>query len=376
MKVAVVGAGPGGAAAGYHLARAGHDVRLYDRSTFPRDKTCGDWVTRGALAELEHLALPRSALRAEATQGAEIFENVVSAPNGRVSRVRHAPGDPGACVPRAVFDELLFRRAVAAGCRFEHIAIRDPAVLAGDHDVVVDARGVYAGDANTVALRAYWTVPRARVDEAVARAVHLFTVEQFRMGYGWIFPADLTAERVRVNLGVGIWREEYDARGIKIGEDFDRFVETNPVARRLAAVATERGRTRGHHLALATGPRRVAQAGILRIGDAANSTDPITGEGIANAVLGGRLAAEAIDGARDAGDAERRWQQAFDRRLLPELRAALRVRRMLLGTARKNLAMWCLQRSPRLARWFHGSLEGVASYRGLLASLAGQESGR
>ncbi|MBO0705324.1 MAG: FAD-dependent monooxygenase, partial [Candidatus Dormibacteraeota bacterium] len=38
--VAVVGAGPGGSAAAFFLARAGLDVLLLDRATFPRDKTC------------------------------------------------------------------------------------------------------------------------------------------------------------------------------------------------------------------------------------------------------------------------------------------------------------------------------------------------
>ena len=37
--VAVIGAGPAGAAAAIHAARAGHDTVLIDASPFPRDKT-------------------------------------------------------------------------------------------------------------------------------------------------------------------------------------------------------------------------------------------------------------------------------------------------------------------------------------------------
>jgi flavin-dependent dehydrogenase len=239
-------------------------------------------------------------------------------------------------------------------------------MLLHDHELVVDARGVYAGQANTVAVRAYWTVPAARVDAVTRSTVQLFTVDRFRMGYGWIFPVDVTREHVLFNLGVGIWREEHDARGVGIREDFERFVESNPVARRLAAVAVERGRTRGHHLALASERIEVAGGGVLRVGDAANLTDPITGEGITNAVLSGRLVAQAIDGARDPAQAQRRWQRSYETRLWPELAAALRLRRLLQGTRRKNLAMWLLQRSPRLAERFHGSLEGVVSYRDVL----------
>lgn len=37
--VAIVGAGPGGSAAGYYLSRRGLEVVLLDKSEFPRDKT-------------------------------------------------------------------------------------------------------------------------------------------------------------------------------------------------------------------------------------------------------------------------------------------------------------------------------------------------
>ncbi|MCA9650132.1 MAG: FAD-dependent monooxygenase [Myxococcales bacterium] len=369
MRVAIVGAGPAGAAAGHHLARAGHEVLLLDRCEFPRPKTCGDWITRGALVELEHMGLPRVSLRRRAEQHAEIRGSLVAAPNGRHSRVSLPSDDPAACVPRSVFDALLVRRAQEAGCRLERQPVRDPAALLGDHQLVIDARGVYAGRANTVAIRSYWELPASRVDESTRSTVQLFTVERFRMGYGWIFPVHVTRERVLLNLGVGIWRAEHDERGLSIRQELDRFVHDNPVTRRLAAVATERGRPRGHHLALAEGRLEVAGGGVLRVGDAANLTDPITGEGIANAVLGGRLAAQAIDGARDPAQAQRRWQRAYEERMLPELLAAIRLRRVLVGTRRKNLAMWLLRRSKRLAERFHGSLEGVVSYREVLPGL-------
>ena len=41
-QVLVVGAGPAGAATAYHLAKAGIDVLVLEKSAFPRDKICGD----------------------------------------------------------------------------------------------------------------------------------------------------------------------------------------------------------------------------------------------------------------------------------------------------------------------------------------------
>ena len=51
-SVLVVGAGPAGSSAAYHLARQGADVLLVDRFAFPRDKRCGDGIVTAALEEL------------------------------------------------------------------------------------------------------------------------------------------------------------------------------------------------------------------------------------------------------------------------------------------------------------------------------------
>src|SRR3954465_16039415 len=50
--VIVVGAGPAGASAAYHLANAGAAVLLLEKSTFPRDKICGDGLTPRGVKQL------------------------------------------------------------------------------------------------------------------------------------------------------------------------------------------------------------------------------------------------------------------------------------------------------------------------------------
>ena len=55
--IAIIGAGPAGTTAAALLARAGRDVHVFDRATFPRDKCCGDGLTTLALRELEALGV-------------------------------------------------------------------------------------------------------------------------------------------------------------------------------------------------------------------------------------------------------------------------------------------------------------------------------
>src|SRR6202034_2262296 len=78
--VAVVGAGPAGAAAAIILARANRRVVLIDKARFPRDKCCGDGLTTGALRRLDALGLdPARVASWQAIDGA-----AVRVPNGRV----------------------------------------------------------------------------------------------------------------------------------------------------------------------------------------------------------------------------------------------------------------------------------------------------
>ena len=51
-QVLVVGGGPGGAAAGFWLAKAGVDVMVVEKKRYPREKTCGDGLTPRAIYQL------------------------------------------------------------------------------------------------------------------------------------------------------------------------------------------------------------------------------------------------------------------------------------------------------------------------------------
>jgi flavin-dependent dehydrogenase len=368
-RIAIVGAGPAGASAGYHLASRAHHVTLIDRAEFPRPKTCGDWLTHAAVVELARMGLGPPVLERVAFERAPVRASLFAAPNGRSSLVEHDP--PSWCVPRHVLDHLLRERALAAGCRPLRREVRGhgrDGFLAG-FDHVVDARGVYAGEANCVALRSYAWVPRGDVAALDERAVQLFADAEFRMGYGWVFPVHTEAGHVRFNLGVGLWREEGRRPGRKVTDYYDRFVRENPVARRLTGAAFRRERPRGHHLAAARRHNTVAGGGVLRIGDAANLTDPLTGEGIGNALRSGFLVALAIDRATDAFTAERAWQALYEREFVPEFRLALALRRLLVPTRGKNAATFLLRHWPALARRFHGALAGARPYADLLPFL-------
>ena len=59
--VIVVGAGPGGSATAHYLAQLGRSVIFLEKSTFPRDKVCGDGLTPYAVRELVRMGVPMPA---------------------------------------------------------------------------------------------------------------------------------------------------------------------------------------------------------------------------------------------------------------------------------------------------------------------------
>ena len=363
-RIAIVGAGPAGAAAGWHLATSGHSVTLIDRALFPRDKTCGDWLTPAALSELSRMGLDRAALARQAPGHASVTTTRLVAPDGREST--RTCGIAGACVPRRALDHLVRERALAAGCEPVERSIRDLAaaasLLAG-FDHVVDARGSTAGAANAIGLRGYWTVRRSAVDAGSAERVEIHTDARYRRGYAWLFPVHADAALVRFNLGVGLWKADSNT-GHSVSDFLLRFLAQNAVARSVHAAAFETVRPAGYPVALGLWRNRVADGRVLRIGDAANLADPLTGDGIGNALASGRLVAEAISAATDAADAAYRWQRQFDMVFIPELRRSLALRHLLSTTPAKNLATRFLERgAPWLGTRLHRAIFGETGYR-------------
>ncbi len=77
--VAIVGAGPAGSASAILLARAGWRVALVDRSTFPRDKPCAEYLSPAAEPLLTELGVME---QLEATRPARLRGFRIFAPNG------------------------------------------------------------------------------------------------------------------------------------------------------------------------------------------------------------------------------------------------------------------------------------------------------
>ncbi len=335
MNVLIVGAGPAGSTAAYYLAKAGIDVTVLEKTSFPREKVCGDGLTPRAVREIQKLGLAHPE-----SEGWRRNKGLRLIAGGRTielpwPEVADFP-QYGLIRTRLGFDEQLARHAQSAGAVVlerhsvtEALRAEDGRVT-GVRAALLDDAGrktgetrdftadvVLAADGNStrtavslgirkrddrplgVAVRTYFTSPRHDDDwmegwlELPGRDGKLLP------GYGWVFGVgDGTS-----NVGLGI---------LNSSKDFGKLDYKQVLREWTAGMPGEWGFTpenqvgeiRGAALPMGFNRTPHYSPGLLLLGDAGGMVSPFNGEGISYAMESARYAAEfIIDGAARSASA-------------------------------------------------------------------------
>jgi geranylgeranyl reductase family protein len=335
--VIVVGAGPAGSSAAYWLAGAGLDVALVEKSSFPREKVCGDGLT------------PRGT-RALIDMGIDVSENAGWLHNRGLRVIGgglrlHLDWPElttfpsyGLVRPRADLDALLALQAVKAGAMLhEHTAVtepvfdragrvagvaatkgpdkrpvfyRAPVVLSCDGVSGKLARqlGLHRNDKRPmgVAVRRYYNSPRTH-DDYLESWLEIWDgppgddTSKLLPGYGWIFGmGDGT-----VNVGLGVLNSSASFQRTDYRALLTRWLDGTPADWGLRE-ANATGPTRGAGLPMGFNRTPHYTRGLLLVGDSGGSVNPFNGEGIPYAMESGKFAAEAVVAALGAPEGPHR----------------------------------------------------------------------
>ncbi|WP_298346117.1 geranylgeranyl reductase family protein [Ferrimicrobium sp.] len=377
MRVLVVGAGPAGSLTATLLARGGHTVVLIDRSTFPRDKACGDVIGPLALSVLEQVGvrLPGDAHRIGSMWlGFEGDEMLMPARPGLGHR------GYGLTIRRKDFDDILYRMAISEGAEsrvgvvgaVERRGSRLRAHLDGvdeEFDVVVGADG-----ANSAVARAMGMVDLDRVllGFALRRHVSGSTLtdrvdlllegrEMVTPGYGWVF--DQGSDQLNLGIGVGVGAQRARAKGAR--ELLDRYEQDLVDRNIITTVGTHQ--EMGGWLKMGLVGTRVAAEGVYLVGDAAGLVNPLQGEGIAAALTSASLCATVIDRWGANGDVA--YRRAIDQHFRKFLTTGYTIQRVALEHPKATrVAMQSLvrlgRRSERLASGWGIFWNDLTAYSG------------
>jgi len=400
--VVVVGGGPAGSAAAIELCRSGRTVILIDKATFPRDKCCGDGLTTLALRELEGLGLEPCTVG----DWFDVGGAVVRSPSGRtVSLPLPDDGRYAATAPRLQLDDALLRLAREAGTdvrdghgfrSLDTARDRSGAFIGVEADgLSIDTRYVIAADGmwspvrkatgtNDPGYLGEWHGFRqyaSNVTGTAAHDLHVWFEPDLVPGYAWSFPLPNN----RVNIGFGVLRD--GARtGKEIKAIWPELLQRPHIVEALGDGFIMEDRHTAWPIPARVDSLPLASGRVLFTGDAAAATDVMTGEGIGQALLTGRLAAEAIIAAgatrpTDAVDiytrevrhhlvADHRMSLALGKVLATDwgARGAIRVVQASGSWGRRNFARWMFEDEPRAvaltpSRWHRRFLARPGAYR-------------
>lgn len=322
--VAIVGGGPSGASAAMYSAKKGLKTIIIEKEELPRYKTCGGgFVYRG-----------RKEMPFDISSVVEREFNAVDIILGSKKRsFRTERASPiVTMIMRDSFDHLIVRKArengveLLQGEAIQEIELGETATLTTDREQI-KSRFVVAADGalSKTAKLAGWKESRMMCpaleyeielyDDDLERlsTTTRFDINAVPFGYGWSFP-----KKHHLSIGVGNFSKSKKKPNLK--KYFQAYLNTLEIKHIKNSTS--------HGFIIPISPRKdgFVKKNVLLIGDAAGFADPLTAEGISNAIYSGKLAAQAIaDSDMNLEKAKVNYDDKLNDKLIPELRTGVEM---------------------------------------------------
>lgn len=318
----VIGGGPSGSTVGLCLAEAGLKVAIVEKSPFPRQKVCGEFVSATTIPLLEAMGLGETvaAISGPAVQRVGVFvrqiEVIAEMPS---TELRQA----GRVISRSALDPLLLETAELRGARiFQPYKVisqqRDELgswtcdIKSGDHSLRLTAPIVLAahGSWETSSLPTQAARQRRSSDLLAFKFFFrkagfesdLMALLAFPGGYGGIVSVDEETVGLSCCIRRDVLRECRERAQMRsAGESVSRYI-----LQCIQGLSERLGEPKPVGGVLASGPlnpgvRPLYEQGIFRVGNAAGEAHPVIAEGISMAIQSGIILGDSLISNLQAG---------------------------------------------------------------------------
>jgi geranylgeranyl reductase family protein len=374
--IIICGAGPAGSTCALALAKSGLRVAMIEKNSFPRDKVCGDAVAAYVPKVLQTIDPLYKELLAQFPHKTYVDTCRIVAPNGTPLDLQFP--EYGFISTRLSFDAFLFEQVKACSTidiflntAIEDIHISEELVnvqcaenIRMEAALIIGCDGAQGVTAKKLtptkmdlkhysgAVRAYFK----NVKDIPTGTFELHFLKHLLPGYLWIFPLpDNTA-----NVGLGMLSDAVSKRKVNLKQELLKALQQEPYLAERFKDAEMMTEIKGYGLPL--GSRKVMVSGhrFMLCGDAASLIDPVSGEGIGQAIVSGRYAGWHAMKCFEKGDFSADFMKQYDKCVYDKLwndhQKRYWVQRLIDGRPRLINAAISLAKSNQ---WIHKLVEKV-----------------
>lgn len=351
-QIIIIGAGPAGATTALHLSYQGIDCTLIDKEIFPRDKICGDGISEKSFSILNRInpeilnRLYHQPFVEKCWGGKFVAPNekyfTIACSNDVIKKNKNSPG---LVIRREHFDNFLINEVksrknitLIEGVNIDTFNKTNEGYFIQSKDkkhsfnasLLIIANGAHSSFSRKITgfkveenhycagLRTYMK----NIDGLEPNGlVELHFIKGILPGYFWIFPM----KNNEANVGIGMVKSAISKQKINLKNVFNDIITNHPSLKDRFKNSTQLTPLEGFGLPLGSKKRKLYGNNYMMIGDAAHLIDPLTGEGIGNAMYSGWLAAEQTKTCIAKNDFSEKELINFDKRISRTMRKELMI---------------------------------------------------